>query len=300
MGFLEDDQFESPLDISRTISVSRFSLDETDSTDIFDSDGSVDIFDSDKDLISTSPKPDPAVADKTALDDSGVEGQGEKSDEKKSDEKNADEDRQQTSEKSDANAQSPAVDANNRSLRFEFDSADPTDIQLTQEELDEISNTELTDDVPGTSLSDASNDEDSSDSPNSLVDGVEVAHKHWKWSGSKAEIAFRTLLDQRSHPPNIYECRDGQLMMASLEDLTAEALSDRKSAVYLISDLSLNDLTLLLLQKRWTDRIGHPQAIAMFLALSPRRLVREFFGSVDACLLVNERELELFRLNETI
>ena len=67
-----------------------------------------------------------------------------------------------------------------------------------------------------------------------------------------------------------------------------------------ISSLDLSTLEKLVRQKRWEDRIGHPQAVTMFLTFLPKRMLREFFNSISACILIHENDVELVRAQKTI
>lgn len=215
---------------------------------------------------------------------------------------------------------SPDGSPSTRSITFQFDSAEPDDLDLSQAEIDQMTesspqqlegNVDLESAIEGATASkelsdtefssnhlnppDDSNPELPSDAEvarDALPDGVD-AGKHWKWTNTRAIAALRLILE--SDPElKTYQCDIKQIKRIDIEEFSMRWFKQQKTVVYLISRLDENELNNLTRTRRWDERIGHPQAVTMFLALSPKRIVSEFFDSIPACVLMNE-ELELLR-----
>lgn len=205
-----------------------------------------------------------------------------------------------------------------RSITFTFDSAEIGDVDLSQSDLDEMNETdpgavvignvdleselldESTDESPVFRPFDADESEADSGAVSTgmmLENGVN-AGKHWKWTGSHAIGVLQQLLEADSQL-NVFQCDIKQIRAVEVEEHSVRWFKKQKTIVYLISHLDEAELNQLIRSKRWGERIGHPQAVTMFLALSPRRIVDEFFESISACVLMNE-ELELVRISNQI
>ena len=216
-----------------------------------------------------------------------------------------------------------------RSITFEFDSADPDDVDLSQSELDEMTQTSPIENVMGSvdlesELESGSENfqpaADSEQLPEAEADldadlaaeptdresrrdslhleGGLYTDKHWKWTNSRAIDALQRMLDFDKRL-SVYQCDIKQITSVEIEEFSVRWFKKQNCVVYLISHLDEGEIKALVRAKRWDERIGHPQAVTMFLALSPRRIVSDFFASIQACLLFSE-DLELLRESDSL
>lgn len=213
-----------------------------------------------------------------------------------------------------------------RSVTFQFDSAEPGDLDLSQSDIDEITQTSPHDnvmgnvDLEGALDSETTSGEDSatldsqpageSDGPEKTtsdataeqsVDRLDhgvYTEKHWKWTNTRAISALRSILEA-DQELKIYQCDIKQIKPVEIQEYSLRWFEKQECLVYLISHLDEMEINSLTRSKRWDERIGHPQAVTMFLALSPKRIVDEFFESIQACVLISE-ELELLRSSDKL
>ena len=196
---------------------------------------------------------------------------------------------------------------------FEFDSTESADATISIEELECVPQTEnfanapLSEPLHGShanqaSTSDEANDDiqntpttssaDGSDHSNSGLSSPTDTGKFFKWTGDNAVAVFHQMQNTQA-PLNIYRILSGQIKSVSEADIRKHLSAKIVPAVFLLSKLSSEDLMSQIQSRKWIDRIGHPQAITMFLTLSPKRLVTEFFTLVSVCLLLQNDEVEL-------
>ena len=193
---------------------------------------------------------------------------------------------------------------------FEFDSTEPKDAPLSEEDLatlnDEnveqvtLGRTDLESEVAGSEpaasakqLAAPAESKTEGDSKAPFPGGADMV-KYWKWTGSSAIELLNSILTGPADM-TLYESTAQGIVVSDLEgEVDQEAFLKRPKLVLLVSRESLNELTLLTHRKRWEDRIGHPQAVAMFMALSPKRIVNDFLTAVEACVTVADKEVELY------
>ncbi|MFK7767212.1 MAG: FHA domain-containing protein [Mariniblastus sp.] len=197
-----------------------------------------------------------------------------------------------------------------KSMTFEFDSADPTDIQLTSSELKNLTD----DDSPEFSdlgsldleaelderdqLGDKNQPNDQVLSRGEFLPGGSQIGKHYRWNGLAAVDGIEAIT---SDPKiKIYRSSFKQITLERFEEVSLKWFQNQDASVFLLSRMEMPDLLQLLRKRRWEDRIGHPQAITMFLALSPKRILAEFFEAFDACVIVGEADVELLRFSNRI
>ena len=168
---------------------------------------------------------------------------------------------------------------------FEFDSAGPANPNLFEDELELTSQAEdLISPLP------ADESEDRSGGSLSPTD----TGKFLRWIGDDAvDVLHR--MQGTEETLNIYRILSGQMKLVSEEDIEKHLNAKAVPAVFLFSKHSSEDLMSHIRSRKWIDRIGHPQAVNMFLALSPKRMVSDFFAMVGACLLLQNDEVELVR-----
>ena len=101
------------------------------------------------------------------------------------------------------------------------------------------------------------------------------------------------------HEACVYRSEINQIYADHLEEVSLSGLTQLQPAVFLISSLDLREVQKLVRLKRWEDRIGHPQAVTMFLTFMPKRIITEFFDAIDACVLIHENDVELVRIRKS-
>lgn len=187
-----------------------------------------------------------------------------------------------------------------RTMTFEFDSADTSDIDFDESDLEALQDPESFH-VEGTVDLEAEAEaklESQSLGRTKLADAVD-AGKHWKWTGERAVAAFQQLI-QRDHSLQIFRTEQNSLVPVNGDDVDLAWCRSQAATVLLLSAREPHELTKLTRQRRWEDRLEHPQAVTMFLALSPKRIVVEFFELIPACLLIHENEIELLRGDDSL
>lgn len=198
---------------------------------------------------------------------------------------------------------------------FEFDSTDPDQAPLTREDL---KNLESLDNLPGQqSLEDLvepetkssvdeskkasrptekKTEENSEDKPEIRSEPLESG-KHWKYAGSDAMAALQKVVTA-APDLNVYTIDAGVFVEVQASEMLALCKARAGAHSFLLSELPAQELATITRRRKWTGRLGHPQAINMFLALSPKRISDEFFKLFDACVLVHDHDLELMRGSE--
>ena len=197
---------------------------------------------------------------------------------------------------------------------FEFDSTDPSSSPLVEADLQKLAQLDSVDGLLGNhdleSMLDAplinvTNDEENVESRDTSGDSVSAAEdsepllssgiqtdKHWKWTGGSVLHLVDKLLSSREDI-KIYVNDNQQMIQIEPQEMFERCERKKGTGIYLLSTLSLSELFIITRQKKWDGRLGHPQALSMFLTLSQKRISDEFFEPIDACLLLNEGEVEL-------
>jgi hypothetical protein len=214
--------------------------------------------------------------------------------------------------------EAPARSSSDQSKpQFEFDSAEPEDLEISHKEFDELSKPKSNQVTMGSIdlervLVDANESETISavkfglqepevaeeDETGQVFGGGICLGKYWRWNGEQAIAALQHLIDS-STESLVYRSEVNQLTLDAFEEISLSRLAQQQPAVFLISSMNLLDLRQLVRKKRWEDRIGHPQAVTMFLTFLPKRMLSEFFDAIDACVLIHENDVELLRVRKT-
>ena len=205
---------------------------------------------------------------------------------------------------------------------FEFDSVDPSDIKLTEGDLDAIENMDgnslLLGDF-GTIANDALSDDPlpvqnpdqsqptempppntvDSESQNLLPGGTESG-RCCHWTGSAVRPTLE-LLEQHLSSLHCFDIQSrGCLVQCSFGDVKQAVSGQSEPKIFLVSEKSQDYLIEFLASKRWHERFSHPQALSMFLALLPAKHIKQLFAEINTCVLVQHSDVEVVRFNRKL
>ena len=201
---------------------------------------------------------------------------------------------------------------------FEFDSVEPSDIKLTEEDLDVIENMTgnslvLQDfDTMGTetfpehlrqeSLPSKADDGQPSatelepDSDDHVPSGSDTG-KCYRWT-STSVMPMIELLEQRISGIRCFDIQKNvNLVPCSFTEIKQAVANKDGPKIFVLSNNNQDELRGFFAAKRWNERLGHPQALSMFLTLLPARNIQLLFEEIDACILVQKSDIELVRLS---
>lgn len=204
---------------------------------------------------------------------------------------------------------------------FEFDSVDPTDTDITGDDLEAIEN------MTGNSLvmqdlafsaeetfpdhfrnkreqkSPAKTEPEvpPTDAAENILDGgSSQGGKCWRWGGRSVLAAIETLQRMRQDL-NCFHVQQHVSLSACSFDTIKQAATDRQEvSIYLLSSQAKGELLRQLFSKRWNERLTHPEALSMSLSLLPTRNVASLFEYVDTAVLVQNGDVEMVRLNNLL
>jgi hypothetical protein len=203
---------------------------------------------------------------------------------------------------------------------FEFDSVEPNDISLTEEDLDVIEN------MTGNSLVLQDYDvmldetfpdrdrkqgiENADDFAASLSDvspagenqiaGGSGSGKCWRWGGKSALAAIQAVQLSRPNLNCFCVAEHTRLLPTSYEAIKIALSNRNEPQIFVVTEHHSNDLLQYFLTNRWNERLGHPQVLSTFLTVLPSRHIDSLFGEIDACILVQESDVEVVRLNRDL
>ena len=203
---------------------------------------------------------------------------------------------------------------------FEFDSVDPADIKITEEDLDVIEN------MTGNSLvlqdfdamvaetfpdhlrnqsvpqdtSEPQPPEPASPDSDKLIPGGSDTGKCCRWTG-KTVLSVVEFIEQRCSSLQCFDIEENvNLINCSFADIKHAVANKNGPKIFLLTEKSQNDLRRFFTAKRWNERLGHPQALSMFLTLLPAKNIKLLFAEIDACVLVQNNDIELVRLSRDL
>ena len=207
---------------------------------------------------------------------------------------------------------------------FEFDSVEPDDIKLTEADLNVIENMtgnslvlhdldsmvietfpehlrhqSVTDETTDARLSETDLSSDHDAIPSGIPSGSD-AGKCYRWTG-KSVLATVELIEQRDAELQCFDVQENVSLVSCSFAEIKQAITDRAGPrIFLLSEKNPNDLKSFLTANRWNERLGHPQALSMFLTLMPAKFVKLLFAEIDACILVQKSDIELVRLSRDL
>ena len=206
---------------------------------------------------------------------------------------------------------------------FTFDSNDPDEVELTEQELKSIyDDREVQPDsdesFPTMNVSFAEAiDSDSESISVSTLDDVDLssldhtgadggdgirlpgghnAGKFWRWQGREVQPTVDQLLDLNGEL-SLFQC-SGMSVKPVLPEWARQArYLDEPAVILLLTKLPIHELQNQIQVHRWHDRMEHPRALRMFLEYAPQSLLEKFFEVAPAALLVEDGEPNLLRKN---
>ena len=202
---------------------------------------------------------------------------------------------------------------------FEFDSVEPDDIKLTEEDLNVIENMtgnslvlqdldavvsetfpeHVRDQSTSKEVADTQAQETNSDSENLIPDGVDSG-KCYHWTG-KTVLPTVELLEQRSSELQCYQVRKNvNLVSCTFAEIKQAVASKDGPKIFVLTNNTEDELHSFFIAKPWNDRLGHPQAISMFLTLLPAKNIERLFANIDTCIMVQGSDVELVRLSQNL
>ena len=199
---------------------------------------------------------------------------------------------------------------------FEFDSVDSTDTKLTEEDLNVIENMNgnslvlpdfdvmAAETFPDHNFDQSQPTDTPPDSSNSgsqnLIPGGSDTGKCCRWTG-KEVLPTLELLEQHLSSLQCFDIETNVcLVPCSFGDIK-QAVSDQSGPrMFLLTEKSQNDLIRFFAAKRWFERLGHPQALSMFLTLLPAKHIKLLFAEINTCVLVQQDSIELVRFNREL
>ena len=225
---------------------------------------------------------------------------------------------------SESNERKRSREASDHRPVFEFDSVEPDDIKLTEEDLDAIENMNANSlvlqdfdsmvaetfpdelrkqpspsDAAKTELFDTQTTEPTLGAEDFIPHGTDTG-KCCRWTGSSVLPAVE-FIQQRRPSLNCFEIGEHvNLASCSFTDIS-QAVADKDGPkIFLLTEKSSIKLSSFFAAKRWNERLGHPQALSMFLTLLPAKSIRRLFEQIDACVLIQKSDLELVRFNRKL
>ncbi len=118
--------------------------------------------------------------------------------------------------------------------------------------------------------------------PSAFLQGLVSRSRLEKKDGEAAVSHTRRLLE--SDGLNLYLVKPQMLRAASIENVT-DKFEEPDGAVYLLSNLDLEELGEFLAKRRWHGRIRHPLGLLRFLELSPDVICQLFFSKIEGCFV---------------
>ena len=208
--------------------------------------------------------------------------------------------------------------------KFSFDSTDAEDIEMSESDLQQVYDDEqeveafptmsvslaegtgdsesvsvsLDHDIDLTLLDSPFEDQGSVDSGFRITGGAD-AGKFVRWTGDQVDPALEQLLDSKTRI-NLFSCRGMQTQALPLSTIREQQFRQQDNEIYLLTELTMHQLQDQIRTQRWDDRMGHPRALRMFLEYAPSRTISSFFDVVDSALIVEDREVSLLRFNRNL
>ena len=220
-----------------------------------------------------------------------------------------------------ADSTKPSSTKSNKPI-FEFDSVEPADIKLTEDDLDVIDNmtssslvlqdldTIVTETFPEHLRQESTTNETAEavdtqpsatepDLDEHMPSGSDTG-KCYRWT-STAVMPMVELLEQRFSEMQCFDIQENvNLVPCSFAEIRQAVTSKDGPKIFVLSDNTQNQLRSFFAAKRWNERLGHPQALSMFLTLLPAKNIKLLFEEIDTCILVQKSDLELVRLSRNL
>ena len=216
---------------------------------------------------------------------------------------------------SDDDSKSPSSAESDKPV-FEFDSVEPSDIKLTEEDLDVIENMtgsslvlkdfdgmvketfpeHIRDQSTTKETTDTRPQEIGSNSNSSIPTGSDSG-KCYHWNG-KAVLPTVELIEQRNSEMQCFRVQEnGSVVPSSFAEIRQAVASKDGPKIFVLTKNSEDELNSFFTTKPWNDRLGHPRALSMFLTVLPAKNIERLFAKIDACILVQSSDTELVRLS---